>query len=58
MHVPKQPFVFQFKIKKPKTNFMYLNGHSFSKIKMKKKNRIEDTFNILLDLKLIQECYA
>ena len=40
MRVPKRPIVFRFKNEKRKRNFMSLN-HSFSKIKMKMKNKIE-----------------
>ena len=37
---PKGAFAFQFKNEKQKTNFMCLN-HSFSKIKVKMKSKIE-----------------
>ena len=40
MRVPKRPIVFQFKNQKRKTNFKCPN-HSFSKIKMKMKNKID-----------------
>ena len=40
MRVPKRSIVFQFKNENRKTNFMCLN-HSFSKMKMKMKNKIE-----------------
>ena len=43
MRVPKQPFIFQFKNEKRKTNFMYLN-HSFSKIKIKMKMKTKINF--------------
>ena len=43
MRVLKRSFGLQFEIKNRKANFMYLNGHSFFKIKMKKKNKIEVT---------------
>ena len=46
MRVPKRPFVFQFKNDKRKANFMYLN-HSFPKIEMKMKNKIDITANFL-----------
>ena len=42
MHVPKRLFVFQFKNEKLKMSFMYLN-HSFYKIKMEMKSKIEVT---------------
>ena len=45
MRETKRPFVFQFKNKKLKTNFMYLNDHTFSKIKMKTENKIKVTVN-------------
>ena len=40
MRVIKRPLVYQFKSKKQKTNFMYLNCHSLYKTKMKMKNKI------------------
>lgn len=39
MPVIKWSFIFQFKNKKQKTNFMYLNSHLFPKIKEKMELR-------------------
>ena len=44
MRVTKRPFVFRFKNKKQITNFMCLN-HSFPKIKIKMRSKIEVTVN-------------
>ena len=49
--ISKRPFIFQFKNKKRKTNFMSLKDHSFSKMKIKTKNKIKVTANIFLDQK-------